>query len=167
KASARTGSFVVNENDATADIKLLILFNVQADRWFRTDVDPDCIEAGVSKAAALLQFAAEHGVTAAFASNSVDSPLGENRTGFGNGSGHLGEIFTQLACLSRESRVSFGRFLSEESGNGLTDCGILVMTAFWDDEVAEGVEKLRQDGNLVEIMMMERTPGTFGSEKEA
>ena len=57
--------------------------------------------------------------------------------------------------------------LSEESGNGLTDCGILVMTAFWDDEVAEGVEKLRQDGNLVEIMMMERTPGTFGSEKEA
>ena len=167
KASARTGSFVVNENDPTADIKLYILFNVQADRWFRTDVDPDCIEAGVSKAAALLQFAAEHGITAAFASNSVDSPLVENRTGFGNGSGHLGELFRQLACLSRESKVNFGRFLTEETGRGLTDCGILVMTAFWDDEIAEGVENLRQEGNLVEVMMLDRTPGTFASEKEA
>ena len=167
KASARVGSFVVNELDATADIRLLILFNVQADPYFRTDVDPDCIESGVSRAAALLQFAAEHGITASFASNSVDSPLGENRTGFGNGSGHLGEEFTQLACLSRESKVNFGRFLSDEAHRGISDCGILLMTAYWDDEIAEGVEELRRDSNLVEIMMMDRTPGIFASKKEA
>ncbi|MCQ2446081.1 MAG: DUF58 domain-containing protein [Clostridia bacterium] len=165
KASARTGELMVNENDYTADIKLMVYFNVQADQYFQSDVDPDAIEAGVSRIAYILQFAAEHGISAAFASNSVDSPLGENRTRFGSGKGHLGEEFTQLACLSRQAKVDFARFLGYESESGLSDCGILIVSTYIDERIEEQMEVLRQNGNVVAAYLLPRTPGTYTTDK--
>ncbi|MBQ2748249.1 MAG: DUF58 domain-containing protein [Clostridia bacterium] len=161
KASARTGSFMVNENDYTADIKLRVLLNVQADRYYQTDVDPECIERGVSQAAGILQYALEHGISSSFASNSVDSPLGINETGFGTGKGHLGEVFTQLACLKRQSKMEFRHFLEGEAASGINDCGILIMTAYLDEGMEEAIEALRMKGNLVELCLLNRTSGTY------
>jgi len=166
KASARTGDFMVNENDYTADIRLLVLFNVQADRFFQTDVDPECIEEGISQAAGLLQYAAEHGIAASFRSNSIDSPLGENRVDFGTGGGHLSEVFTQLACVSRTAKNDFSNFLEEVSAESPSDLGILVMTAYLNDAIESAIEDLRAQGNLVEVALLPRTPGTYGSEQE-
>jgi len=166
KASARTGSFMVNENDYTADIRLLVLFNVQADRFFQTDVDPDCIEEGISQAAGLLQYAAEHGISASFRSNSVDSPLGENRVDFGTGGGHLSEVFTQLACITRLAKNDFSHFLEGISAESPSDLGILIMTAYLNENIEAAIEDLRAQGNLVEVALLPRTPGTYGANEE-
>ena len=49
----------------------------------------------------------------------------------------------------------------------LNDCGILIMTAYLDEGMEEAIEALRMKGNLVEVCMLNRTPGTYTTSEGA
>jgi len=63
-----------------------------------------------------------------------------------------------LAKLSFWRRVTFHTLLKETYDAGLSACDILVITAFTDDEIEEGLQKLRDAGNNVEVLTVEHTP---------
>lgn len=102
KASARTGSFMVNQFDETMCQEVCILLNLESEKMIKRD---DLSEMSISIAAGLSQMLIENGITVSVITNGADYASGECiSTEPATGPSHLKTVNTALARidLSRE-----------------------------------------------------------------
>ncbi|MEA4823413.1 MAG: DUF58 domain-containing protein [Clostridiaceae bacterium] len=161
KATAKTGQMQVHNYDYTADVRLMILLNVDTheNQWSITTDEP-CAERAVSIAASISEYALSNGVETGFASNGkyIDDPEIAMRLEPCTGDAQLSTILLTLAKCNLWRRVTFHTLLKEEYDLGTTGCDYLVITAYTNKEIEEELGKLRDAGNNVEVLTVEHTP---------
>lgn len=161
KATAKTGQLQVHNYDYTADVRLMILLNVDTDenQWSVTTDEP-CAERAISIAASIAQYALENGVETGFGANGkyIDDPESPMRLDPCSGDSQLQTILLTLAKLTLLRRVTFHTFLKEEYDSGVTGMDYLVISAYTNEEIDDALQKLRDAGNNVETLTVERTP---------
>ncbi|OXM87745.1 DUF58 domain-containing protein [Paenibacillus rigui] len=163
KATARSGRLQVHQRDYTADHRLMIYLNVEdhAAMWSQVN-DEALFELGMSYAAGIAQYAIEQGMAAGFGTNAcdIDRPLDSVRVEPRNGSEQLELLLTTMARVVVARRIPFDTFLEEEAGSGLTNCDILILSAYVSDKMELPMEQLRHNGNAVEVLWLKPAADT-------
>ncbi len=161
KATAKTGAIQVHNYDYTADIRLMLILNIDTHegQWSVTSNEA-CAERAVSLAASIAQYALENGVATGFVSNSklVDAPELPARLAPSAGAQQLTALLTLLSKLTYSRRATFQTLLAGEAEEGLSGCDILVLSAYSNALIEEQLERLRARGNSVEILFVDQSP---------
>ena len=153
KATAKTGSLQVQEYDYSADIRLLILLNIDtdADQWSAV-IDERAAEHAISVAASIAQYMLENGIETGFASNAA---LSEEDDTISippqTGTVQLADIFTALSRLTLRRALTFPTMLQTLASGELESTDILLITAYTDEGIDRQVDLLRERGCRVEI----------------
>ena len=161
RASARTGELCVKVRDYTSDPRALVILNVQTSEAQWADVggqDVETMEQGIRIAATLCARALAGGMDAGFASNACLA----GRAGSGEcifvrpaGGGEQGDrLLDAMARMILHRELNFHTFL--ESLTDVTGQDILIISCYETGEIEEAMERLRQQGNTVETLRLER-----------
>ncbi len=161
RASARTGTLQVKTRDYTADPRMLVVLNVQnsEEQWGDLmDYEQEGIEQGVRIAATLCQRALNAGVEAGFATNAC--MIGEKGTGktilipSRRSNDQMEVLLTAMARMEIHREITFPTLL--ESLCDLQGEDILILSTYDSEQIQARVDMLRQAGNSVTMMMLER-----------
>lgn len=167
KATAKTGELQVHDFDYTADIRLMIVVNidVSANQWGAV-VDEARAERAISLAASVAQYAIENGIETGFSTNA--RILDDHETvAFlepESGTAQVTDIFNTLAKISLARVVSFGSLLQGILSRGLTNLDFLLITAYTDELIDSQIEAVRAAGNYVEILSPDILDGNDAGE---
>ncbi|MUT67377.1 DUF58 domain-containing protein [Paenibacillus sp. NEAU-GSW1] len=151
KATARAGKLQVHQYDFTADRKLMVYLNAEdREGMWRTITEEYLIEQGIEWTAGAVQYVIQAGMEAGFACNmpmlgGMDSTVIEPR----GGNGHLFELFEAMARLELLRTEKFAELLEREADSAYSHRDIVIISAFWNDEMELQAERLRNNGNAV------------------
>ncbi len=158
-ASARMGATQVRVFDHTARMKLMVILNCQRkdNQWGDTlmDYEEGEIEYGISVAATLCVRALRSGLCAGFAAN---MPQGEEKSSTvllpDGGPAREEALLTAFARLTVLRTVAFPTFA--EALTALTDADVVVLSCYDSEDVQEGINTLRRQGNRVLLHLLPR-----------
>ena len=160
KATAKTGVMQVHDFDYTSDVRLMILLNVDTheNQWTITSDEP-CAERGISIAASVCQYAIDNGIEVGFASNGsyVDNKEEDAYCEAGGGMDQMETIMRALARLSLWRKYSFATMIDRLLSDDITARDILIISAYTDENIDLGIQKLRDAGNNVEVLSVPHT----------
>ncbi len=156
KATARTGELQVHDFDYTADIKLMIVVNVDTSstQW-SVSLDEKTSERALSMAATVAQYAIDNGIETGFACNGrivLEDPKEQMFLAPQSGPEHLTAIYESIARILLQRTVNFHTFLQTQAPNIPDNCDILLITAYTDENIDQQIEALRGAGRYVEIL---------------
>ena len=156
KATARTGELQVHDFDYTADIKLMIIVNVDtaSSQWTVT-LDEKTGERALSLAATAAQYGIDNGIETGFAANGRIIDEDQSEMMFippKSGPEHLTAIFEGISRLLLNRTVSMQTFLQMQEQSIPDNCDILLITAFTNEEIDAQIQRLRSAGRYVEIL---------------
>lgn len=161
KATARSGRLQVHRRDYTSDHRLMIYLNVEDHATMWREVNDEALfERGMSYAAGMAQYAIEQGMETGFGTNAylIDKPDSPVRVEPKNGPDQLELLLETMARTIVVRRVPFDTFLEEEAAAGITNCDIIIISAYVSDKMEPPMEQLRHNGNAVEVLLMQPTP---------
>lgn len=156
KATAKTGNLQVHQHDFTADRRLMIYLNVDdAEGMWRNVTDMDLIESGIEWAAGAAESVIGQGMDVGFAANmpligSRESVHIEPRAGHE----HLIGLLECMAKLEIERTELFHTMLEREAQSGFSERDVLIITAYWNNQLEEQAEQLRYNGNAVAVWLL-------------
>lgn len=151
KATARAGRMQVHQYDYTADRKLMIYLNAEdKDGMWRTVNNEALIERGIEWAAGAAQAVVLSGMEAGFATNmnlvgELDSAVIEPR----GGNEHLFDLYEAMAKLELLRTERFSDMLEREADASYSQRDILILSAYWNEQIELQAERLRANGNSV------------------
>ncbi|WP_127585027.1 DUF58 domain-containing protein [Paenibacillus koleovorans] len=155
KATARSSRLQVQQRDFTADHRLMIYvnFDVTETMW-NAITDPELVERGIAYAASIAENAVSQGIPTGFGCNGslIDAPKQPVRVAAQSGPTHLTDLFETMAKLIMVRSDSIGQFLEQDVNSGVSNMDIIVITAFVSDEMQGLIDRLRLQGNAVEIV---------------
>ncbi|WP_138751190.1 DUF58 domain-containing protein [Paenibacillus sinopodophylli] len=156
KATAKTGDLQVHQYDFTADRRLMIYLNVDdAEGMWRSVTDFALIERGIEWAAGAAAAVIRQGMEVGFSAN---MPIIGESVSFHmeprGGSEHLLGIFEGMAKLEIERTELFHHLLEREARSGYSERDVLIITAYWNDELELHADRLRYNGNAVAIWLL-------------
>ena len=156
KATARTGELQVHDFDYTADVKLMIVVNVDTTsaQW-TVSLDEKTSERALSMAATVAQYVIDNGIETGFACNgriALEAPEEQMFLAPQSGPEHLTAIFESISRMLLQRTVNFHTFLQAQAPNIPDNCDILLITAYTDENIDQQIESLRGDGRYVEIL---------------
>jgi len=156
-STARTGKLQVYNTDYTANIKLMILLNMETlDKSWNYSTSNELIEKGISYCASLADYSISKGI----------------ETGFGcNGclKGSPGEpVFIPSRCSIEQMRylldvmarivlkipIQFHSFLDDIINTEVRNTDFLILTAYEDEHIKDRVNEIRKLGNSVELLYL-------------
>ena len=157
-ATAKTGQTQVRVHDVTARAKLLVVLNVQAQelQWsnYISEKEADVVEDGIRLAASLCLYALRAGLSAGFATN---MPLGSGNGGTvflpAPGTAREEELLDAFAQLNVRCTKKFPVLLEELADQQGLD--ILVLSRYTGQTMENALEKLRRNGNQVQLHLLE------------
>jgi len=159
KATARVGKLQVHKRDFTSDPRLMIYLNLDiSDEMWGAVTEPERIEKGISYAASIAQYAISNGIETGFGCNGylIDEPGQAVRVPPRSGVGHLTYLFEVMARLVIERHVTFFTFLEEDIESGISGMDFLFITPYMSNRLENQINRLRERGNAVEILYLER-----------
>lgn len=163
KATARTGHLQVHNHDYTANHRLMILINFEVtEKMWSAVLDPNLVEQAISYAASISQFMVLSGQETGFGCNgySIDGPKEPVIVPSALGREHLTRIYEEMARLVIAVSNDFPTFLENQIVNETKEpTDFLIITAFVSDKMQVHLDKLRQQGHGVEIMMLHKDQG--------
>ena len=153
-ATARTGSLQVKQRDYTVSPRALLVLNCQINDKLVGGMEPsqiDFLENGVEYCASLAAWCVSNGVDVGFLTN------GANRLDDKNGfdieprcsEAHLDRILEALSLLVIKMRLDMHTLLDRYADSGVTDMDILLVSAYWSEELERRAQRLRRQGNSV------------------
>ncbi|MFD0587084.1 DUF58 domain-containing protein [Paenibacillus sp. GCM10027627] len=156
KATARRGELQVHKYDFTADRKLLICLNGEdGEQMWKSISNEKLIEHGIEWAAGVAERAVAQSMEVGFCTN---MPMDPSRQSVsvepGRGQEHLVLIYETLARLILERTESFKELLETESLKAYSNCDVLVISAYWNDELELSANRLRAKGNSVSVWQL-------------
>ncbi|HEX7057752.1 MAG TPA: DUF58 domain-containing protein [Bacilli bacterium] len=157
KSFARTNVPHVRQLDFTADHRLLLYLNVDAEWQAKTTpLDPERIERGIMYAASIAHFTVSQGLATGFVCNGQDTaaPGMPVRIEAGTGNAHMERLHKTFARLDTVRSCSIETLLQQERERGTTQTDILFMTTYLNEASADQIRALKQLGNAVEVMLL-------------
>jgi len=156
KASARTGQLQVHQYDFTADRRLMIYLNVDVDElMWRTVTNESLIEIGIEWAAGAAQAVIEQGMDAGFCAN---MPMKGERCSVHveprGGASHLDALYETMAKLQIERTEPFHMLLEREAISSYSERDVLIISAYWSDQLQQYAERMRSNGNSVSTWLL-------------
>jgi uncharacterized protein (DUF58 family) len=163
KSTARSGRLQVHQRDYTADRRLMIVLNVEdhEKQWNQVS-DSELIERGIAFAAGFAQMAIEQGLEAGFGTNGylTDLPHEPVRIEPQRGSEQLTLLLDTMAKLVIARRVAFEDWLDEMAASGMSNLDVLIISAYVSDKMLHPIERIRGNGNSVEVFMLQNEQRT-------
>lgn len=155
KATARTGALQVHEYDYTADIRLLILLNIDtdADQWSSV-INEAKAEHAISIAATLAQYMLENGIETGFATNAAftDGAEAESYIAPQSGESQLAEIFATLAKITMHRTLTLPTLLQSIAVGEPGGMEILLISSYLDEGIEQQIAAMRTSGFRIEIL---------------
>ncbi|MBE6936810.1 MAG: DUF58 domain-containing protein [Ruminococcaceae bacterium] len=155
KATARTGEMQVHEYDFTAEVRLLIVVNIDvtAEQWSAV-IEEHRAERALALAASIAQYALENGIETGFATN---GRLLEDRETVAyvppqSGASQVTEIFDTIAKITLIRTLSMGTLLQQIASGGADNLDVLLITPYTDELMDRQIANMRAAGNYVEIL---------------
>ena len=156
-ATARTGEVQVRVHDWSAQLRLMIILNSQLreNQWGDLmEYEQEIIEREISLAATLCVRALRQGCTVGFAAN---MPMDDSREGAvlmpSGGLPREEALLTAFAKLKVLRTFRFPAFL--DTLDQLTGLNIIVLSPYDSDEIRLRLNRLRRQGNTVEMVVLE------------
>ncbi|MEF3303964.1 DUF58 domain-containing protein [Paenibacillus sp. GYB003] len=160
-ATARSGSLQVHRRDFTADHRIMIMLNFEITEtmWGAVTI-PERIEKGIAYAAAIADWCLSQGIDTGFACNGpvVDRPKQSVRIAPSGGDAHLLDLYETMAMLLIERSEDFAEFLEYELLQNTTNTDFLVLTSFVSEKMERQFERLRRNGNAVQVIPLTDAP---------
>ncbi|GAB2693263.1 DUF58 domain-containing protein [Paenibacillus thermoaerophilus] len=158
KASSRQEEWLVHKRDYTADLRLMMLLNVEVSEGMWRDVsDPERIETGIRIAATLATRVTGAGLAVGFAHNAERD--GGEPVRLQPEAGVIGRdaILAEMAGIAMRCRLPFYEMLREEADLALaapsrdrTD--YVLVTCEVSGQMSSQIDRLRQAGHRVEVL---------------
>ncbi|GGM19839.1 hypothetical protein GCM10011351_02130 [Paraliobacillus quinghaiensis] len=166
KASARTNQLQVNLHDYTADNRLMILLNVdQSDDVWLPIQNEDLLEQSITYAASTAHYAIKRGIETGFSANAIlekDKNLQIKpsvHVPIENGEAHFYELLEIMAQLTNKRSGNFHHLLEEIVDNQVNQTDFLIITSRVTVQMKQQIERLKRQGNAVDIMWMNSEEG--------
>lgn len=152
-ATARTGQLQVKQRDYTVSPRALLVMNCQISEGLVGGMEPSqvaLLENGVRICAALAAWCVGNGIDVGFLTNGAskldDSALSiEPRCA----DAHLERILEALALLVIKMKLDMHTLLDRQIAAAVSDMDILVVSAYWSDELEQRAARLRRQNNSV------------------
>lgn len=156
KATARAGSLQVHQYDYTADRTLMICLNVEdGEAMWRSVTNEGVIELGIEWAAGAALAVVGEGMEVGFAANmALQGEMESLREAPRSGHEHLYALFGAMARLKLERTEPFRSLLAREGSYGSGSMDVLVISAYWNDELEREAERLRGVGHAVTVWQL-------------
>jgi uncharacterized protein (DUF58 family) len=156
KATARAGSLQVHQYDYTADRTLMICLNVEdGEAMWRSVTNEAVIEHGIEWAAGAALAVIGEGMEVGFAANmAAQGGMDSVREAPRSGHEHLYALFGMMARLKLERTEPFHSLLAREAGYGSGSMDVLVISAYWNEELEREAERLRGAGHAVTVWQL-------------
>ncbi|MCR2802845.1 DUF58 domain-containing protein [Paenibacillus soyae] len=151
KASARTGELMVHQYDFTADRCLMVIVNVEdVEGMWRSVSNESLIEKGIEWAAGAAEAAISQGMEVGFAANMpLRTESGSVRIDADRGHEHLLMLYEAMARLELDRTEPMLSLLEREIRIGYANRDVLVISAYWNEELEAAAQALRLLGNSV------------------
>ncbi|TMV50836.1 DUF58 domain-containing protein [Paenibacillus mesophilus] len=160
-ATARSGSLQVHRRDFTADHRIMIVLNFEITEtmWGAVTI-PERIEKGIAYAAAIAESCIARGIDTGFGCNGpvIDRPKQSVRIPPSGGDAHLADLYETMAMLQIERTEGFSEYLDYDLLQGTSNTDFIFITSFVSDKMERQFERLRLNGNAVQIMPLTDDP---------
>jgi uncharacterized protein (DUF58 family) len=155
KASARTGTLQVHNEDYTANHRLMIYINFDlSEQMWGAVSDPEAIENALSVAAAVAARSIGQGIETGFGCNG--DRLGREgqpvRVPPRSGADQLTTLLGAMAQLAIARSVPFSVLLDQDLAEKTTQTDFLILTAYRNEAMEDRLRQLRGLGNSVGIL---------------
>ncbi|MBD2864512.1 DUF58 domain-containing protein [Paenibacillus oceani] len=160
-ATARTGRLQVHQRDYTADHRIMIYLNFEiTETMWGAVTEPERIEKGISYAAALAEMCIGRGIDTGFGCNGcvIDQPKEPVRIPPSGGDAHLTGLYETMAMLLIERTTGFAEFIEYDLLQGTSNTDFIVITSYISENMERQFERLRYNGNAVQVVMLEEGP---------
>lgn len=158
KATAKTSTLMVNENDFTTKVGITVLMNVQSDEGqFDRVQNKDVIELAIKVCSTALNRGHNQGVPIRFGSNAstLENPSMMTLTESGSGQEHMMHMLYMLAQLEMKSIRDFDIYLSQLE-NKISNTQVYIVTAFINNDILAEASRLSRLDNTVKILVLDR-----------
>ncbi|WP_168122631.1 DUF58 domain-containing protein [Paenibacillus sp. HB172176] len=151
KATARTGELQVHQYDYTATRCMMIYLNAEdVEGMWRAISNEALIERGIEWAAGVAERVIAQGMQVGFMANmpimgTIESAYAEPLSG----QDHLYGLYELMAKLAMERTQKFTELLEEAVELRYANRDVLLLSAYWNDELEQLAEELRHNGNAV------------------
>lgn len=153
-ATARTGQLQVKQRDFTVSPRALIILNCQCSESLFGLMEPEqqaVIEHGINLAATLASWCVRSGIDVGFLSNGEnklrpDEPIAiEPRCS----DAQLELILETMALLNIKMKLDLHTLLDRQIEAAISDMDILIVSAYWNEDLEYRAARLRKLGNSV------------------
>ncbi len=156
KATAKVGALQVHKYDYTADRQLMIYLNADDDEMmWRTVNNETLIEQGIEWAASLAAAVIGQGQYAGFATN-LKCESGTACLEPAGGQEQMQALLELMAHLQLERNEPFVELLYAVIHDKSTNHDIVVISAYWNDELEQIADQLRYQGNSLTLWPLEK-----------
>lgn len=156
-ATAHTGDLQVKVYQPISARMLVVCLNVLTLKHYWEGTNPELLEYLVKVTATIIQQALDDGYRVGLVSNGclshADQPF---RVPPGRSTSHLATLLTALASVTPFVTGSFDRFLISETPRLPYGATLFVITALFDDTVAEALIRMKQHGRRVVLLSFAR-----------
>ncbi|HEU4962648.1 MAG TPA: DUF58 domain-containing protein [Bacilli bacterium] len=158
-ATARTGQLMVKQFETTSETDFLVLINGQFFNPFWSGTKRKVVDLQCRLAATLFAYAEREGYTYGLYSNASWTGLGGLTVAPDRSPLHFEAMMTALAGLISRASSPFAEHLMGLRGRMKPGSTVVLMTAYWDAEIALAIEHLRGEGHHLVLIAF----GDFGT----
>ena len=155
-ATAKTGRFMVRNNDFTARLSLAVMLNIQSieNEYFST-IDKELVEYGIKAAASIFDLSLMTGAPVRFGTNGTTADDGGKMifTEEAAGREHVSMLMEILAKLELKRVRDFEDFLGSLDVE-MQNCDIIVITCYLTDGICEQLRKFQKYQNRISILLL-------------
>lgn len=155
KATAKTGTLKVNEQDPLSNRNFMIYINYQNEAknvYISAGEYEKKMEQALSLAGFLTQQAVENGYKTGFSAN-ADTADGDRliRLPRSSGTAHYEEILRAMSKIKNTAGISFVSLMEMDIADAMSSAEVFIFTLYTDERILEAAEWLRRLGNRVTI----------------
>jgi uncharacterized protein (DUF58 family) len=169
KSSLKMNKLMVKDYDYTAEMELMIIFNVECGEPYWSSIDGTAIERGAALCASLSNQSIKEGISVGLWTNSQlvnygDETIREVMPSL-NSFSHIMEF---CARIDYTPRLSFNEYLIEKSRNFNKNTTYVIVSAFLNDESIAVISRLVRSGfmlKLIDVSSKSNIPFINGIEK--
>jgi len=153
KSSLKMNRLMVKDYDYTAEMELMIIFNVECGEPYYSSIDAKAIERGIALAAALSKQSIKEGVPVGLWCNSqLISYGGEAAEEIVPALNSLKHIMELCARIDYTPRLSFNEYLMEKSKNFNKNTTYVIVADFLNEESIAIISRLARNGFIIKLI---------------